>query len=114
MKSTGHQGKVICGLLGCGLLAATATGAVATPAAASDEPWAEMAVDAYSQYIWRGYAFSRDSIVIQPSMAVGWRGFSAELWGNLDTDSYDADTSQGGVRVEGLYRWQIYPGACQE
>jgi len=39
-----------------------------------------------SQYVWRGYELSRNSIVIQPSMTVGYKGFSVNLWGNLDTN----------------------------
>lgn len=41
-----------------------------------------------SQYIWRGYELSKDSLVIQPSATVGYKGFSLNLWGNLDTDVY--------------------------
>lgn len=89
MKAKRYLQGITGGLLGCGLLAATATVAMAQ----EEEPWAELAVDAYSQYIWRGYAFSRDSLVIQPSMTTGWQGFSVNLWGNLDTDLYGADTS---------------------
>ena len=29
---------------------------------------------------------SKDSLVIQPSLTVGYRGFEATLWGNLDTN----------------------------
>lgn len=43
----------------------------------------------FSQYIWRGWEFSKDSVVIQPSVTVGYKGFSLNLWGNLDTDQYD-------------------------
>ena len=41
-----------------------------------------------TQYIWRGYELSKDSLVIQPSATVGYKGFSLNLWGNLDTDVY--------------------------
>jgi hypothetical protein len=34
---------------------------------------------------------SKDSIVLQPSMTVAYKGFSANLWGNLDTDPYSTD-----------------------
>ncbi len=43
-----------------------------------------------SQYIWRGYGLSKDSLVIQPSVTAGYKGFSLNLWGNLDT-SYAAE-----------------------
>jgi hypothetical protein len=42
-----------------------------------------------SQYVWRGYALSDSSIVIQPSISAGYKGFGLNLWGNLDTDYYD-------------------------
>lgn len=38
-----------------------------------------------SQYIWRGYGLSEDSLVIQPSVTAGYKGFSFNLWGNMDT-----------------------------
>ena len=61
------------------------------PALAEEEkPLADLSVSALSQYIWRGQELSRDSIVIQPSMTISYQGFSANLWGNLDTDPYAA------------------------
>jgi hypothetical protein len=42
-----------------------------------------------SQYVWRGYALSDSSIVIQPSISAGYKGFGLNLLGNLDTDYYD-------------------------
>ncbi len=42
-----------------------------------------------TQYVWRGYALSDSSIVIQPSISAGYKGFGLNLWGNLDTDYYD-------------------------
>jgi hypothetical protein len=61
----------------------------AAPAAASEEkPTGDFTVTAMSQYFWRGYELSRNSVVIQPSMTVGYKGFSANLWGNLDTKPY--------------------------
>ncbi len=55
-----------------------------------DEDKPELSADAafLSQYIWRGYAFSKDSLVIQPSITAAFKGFALNLWGNLDTN-YD-------------------------
>jgi len=52
-----------------------------------DEDRPELSADVafMSQYIWRGYAYSKDSLVIQPSVTAGYKGFSLNLWGNLDT-----------------------------
>ena len=71
--------------------------AAAQPTAAAKEeskkeepkPYFSGAVAGLSQYIFRGYELSKDSIVIQPSLTAGYRGFEATLWGNLDTkDKY--------------------------
>lgn len=72
------------------LLIGTACCVTATGIAMAEEekPTADLTVAAYSQYIWRGQEFSQDSIVIQPSMTVGYKGFAANVWGNIDTDLY--------------------------
>jgi hypothetical protein len=53
------------------------------------KPKASADVGVFSQYIWRGYELSKDSIVIQPSITVGYKDVSFNLWGNLDTDVYN-------------------------
>ncbi len=65
-------------------IAAGATGALAE----ESKPSADASVAFMSQYIWRGWAYSRDSLVIQPSMTVSASGFGLNLWGNLDTEQY--------------------------
>ena len=57
-------------------------------AAEEVKPSASADVGVFSQYIWRGYELSKDSIVIQPSITVGYKDFGFNLWGNLDTDVY--------------------------
>lgn len=59
--------------------------------AEEEKPSAELAMGAYSKYVWRGFELSDDSIVLQPSMTVGYKGFAFNLWGNLDTDYYAVD-----------------------
>lgn len=61
---------------------------VSSSFAETEKPTGDLTVSALSQYIWRGYEVSRNSVVIQPSMTVGYKGFSANLWGNLDTKPY--------------------------
>jgi len=65
-----------------------------------DEDRPELSADAafLSQYVWRGYGLSRDSLVIQPSVTASYKGFSLNLWGNLDT-SY-----KGGKDYDGPYK----------
>ncbi|MDY6954645.1 MAG: TorF family putative porin, partial [Thermodesulfobacteriota bacterium] len=60
------------------------------PASAEEAtPSADLSVAALSAYIWRGTELSKESIVLQPSMTVGYKGFSANVWGNLDTDPHE-------------------------
>jgi hypothetical protein len=66
------------------------------PAAAEGEGSADFTVAALSQYIWRGQELSQDSLVIQPSATVSHSGFSANLWGNLDTDPFFAMPDDSG------------------
>lgn len=57
----------------------------------ADKPTASVSIDFMSQYIWRGFALSADSLVIQPSVTVGYKGFALNVWGNLDTDQNNPD-----------------------
>ncbi|MFU8819600.1 MAG: hypothetical protein ACNA74_07770 [Desulfurivibrio sp.] len=101
MKVKGYLKGITLGLMGCGIIA---TGAMA----ANDESYAEFTVDSYSQYIWRGYAFSRDSVVVQPSMTMGWRGFSANIWGNLDTNPWGGEKATWNETDLTLaYDWEL-------
>jgi len=76
-----------------GALAAPAPGTAAgSPAVPEAKPTGDFTVAAMSQYIWRGYELSRHSIVVQPAVTVGFKGFSAGLWGNLDTRPYYGGT----------------------
>lgn len=59
-----------------------------TAMAEEDKPTASLAVSALSQYILRGFELSKDSIVLQPTMVVAYKGFSATAWGNVDTSYY--------------------------
>ena len=62
--------------------------------AEEDKPTADFTVGALSQYVFRGFAYTKDSVVLQPSMTVGYKGFSANLWGNLDTDRWNSGSGQ--------------------
>jgi hypothetical protein len=50
----------------------------------------EAAAGILSAYIWRGQEMTRDSVVIEPSITASYKGFTATLWGNLDTNPYSA------------------------
>jgi len=85
---TGSLGKMTKTFVIGSVCLLTAAGSVL---ADEDKPTADLTVSALSQYVWRGFALSKDSIVIQPSMTVGYKGFAANLWGNLDTDVWNSD-----------------------
>ncbi len=86
---------------------------------AEGEVTAEAGVDLLSQYIWRGYELSKDSMVVQPWATFGYKGFSVGIWENIDTDPYDSSlenlnetdwtlsysTEMGGVGIEVGYIW---------
>jgi len=76
-----------------GLLLLTALMVQGTPLFAQEEkPTGDATVVVLSKYVWRGYELSRDSVVVQPSLTVGYKGFSINLWGNLDTSPYYSGT----------------------
>ena len=83
-RNSGLRKLFAVGLLGFALLALP--GAVL--GAEEAKPTGDITAAVLSQYIWRGYELSRNSAVIQPSMTIGYNGFSANLWGNLDTKPY--------------------------
>ncbi len=58
-----------------------------------DKVTGELDLSVLSAYIWRGYEQTRDSAVIQPAATVSYKGFSVNVWGNLDTKPYAADNS---------------------
>lgn len=69
----------------------------ASPLPAEEEkPTGQFSLTAANAYVWRGYELSRNSVVIQPFINVAYKGFSAGLWGNLDTKPY-CDGSKRGM-----------------
>ncbi len=115
---------MLTGILALGLL----TSATEMVGAEEDAPSADLTVAAYSQYLWRGWATSRDSVVIQPSLTTSYKGFSFNLWGNLDTDKINLagddkknwtetdmtlsyDTSLAGVDISGGIIYYAFDGA---
>ncbi len=58
--------------------------------AATDKVTGEVAASVLSAYIWRGQEMTRHSVVVQPSMTAAYKGFTVNLWGNLDTNPYSA------------------------
>jgi hypothetical protein len=58
----------------------------------AEKPTCTSSLALYSQYIWRGFELSKESLVIFPSITVGYKGFGFNVWGDFDTDYYGANT----------------------
>ncbi|MBU0665617.1 MAG: hypothetical protein KJ990_13895 [Proteobacteria bacterium] len=104
--------KVLAGVAAAGVCLSMFSGVAC---AEEEKPTADLTVGAYSQYIWRGFELSKDSIVLQPSMTVAYKGFSANLWGNLDTDPYSTEEDLAKKWNETdmtlAYGWEMGPAA---
>jgi uncharacterized protein (TIGR02001 family) len=83
--------KLITGITATALLL---TAGIPAAMAEEEAPTADASVGLYSKYVWRGFELSKDSLVIQPSLSVSYMGLGANLWANLDTDLYGADTNK--------------------
>ncbi|MDD4312687.1 MAG: hypothetical protein PHW41_09420, partial [Eubacteriales bacterium] len=59
--------------------------------AESDKPAAAADVSVLSKYVWRGFELSNDSLVVQPSLTVSYKGVGINLGRNLDTEFDDRD-----------------------
>jgi hypothetical protein len=51
------------------------------------------ALGVYNQYVFRGYEIGKSGLVIQPSLTASYRGFTASLWGNIDTNQRSTKTA---------------------
>ncbi|MEN6623387.1 MAG: hypothetical protein ABFD50_17805 [Smithella sp.] len=69
-----------------------------------DKVTGEVDLSVLSAYIWRGYEQTRNSVVIEPAATLSYKGFSINVWGNLDTKPYSIDNSSyGGKYTETDY-----------
>lgn len=68
-------------------------------AAEEDKVTGEATVSALSGYIWRGQELSRHGVVFQPSLTLNYKGFTANVWGNLDAKPY----ATGDARYAGNF-----------
>lgn len=78
-----------------GLLAEEAKPAEAKPAEkpAEEKVTGSASTTVLNRYIFRGYEIGREGVVIQPALAASYKGFSATLWGNLDTNQRNTKTA---------------------
>lgn len=62
-----------------------------------DKVTGEIDLSVLSAYIWRGQELSRDSVVVQPAATLSYKGFSVNIWGNMDTKPYSATDAKYGA-----------------
>ena len=75
-----------------------------------EAPTASADLSVLSKYVWRGYELSDDSLVLQPSVTVGYKGFALNLWGNLDSDLVGTDKAEWTETDMTLsYDWALGP-----
>jgi hypothetical protein len=63
-----------------------------------DKVTGEIDLSILSAYIWRGQELSRDSVVVQPAATLSYKGFSVNIWGNMDTKPYSATDAKYGAK----------------
>ena len=69
-----------------------------------DKVTGEIDLSVLSAYIWRGYEQIRNSVVVQPAITASYKGFSVNVWGNLDTKPYSvADANYAANYTETDY-----------
>jgi hypothetical protein len=63
-----------------------------------DKVTGEIDLSVMSAYIWRGQELTRHSVAFQPSITASYKGFTANLWGSLDTRPYSATDANYGAK----------------
>ena len=53
------------------------------------------AIGIFNKYIFRGYELSNKSFVIQPTVSVSYKNFSATLWSNIDSSVHPTQSTIG-------------------
>ena len=97
--------KMIKALVVVGLVVLT-LGSV--PALAEEDSLSVSAdVGVFSQYVWRGYALSDDSLIVQPSLTFAYGGFGLNFWGNYDSDYYDTGSDYNETDITLSYDWSF-------
>jgi hypothetical protein len=66
--------------------------APAAPEAPAPAVTGTATIGVFNKYIFRGYELSKDSIVIQPGLTASLGGFSASVWGNIDSSQHSTQS----------------------
>jgi hypothetical protein len=70
---------------------------------AEDKVTGSASVAFLNRYIFRGYEIGKSGLVVQPSLTASFKGFSATLWGNMDTNQ--RNTTSAVFSNEGHKGW---------
>ena len=62
--------------------------AAVTPAAPAPDVTGSVSFTGLNKYIFRGAELSAKSVVLEPSVTINYKGFSLNVWGNIDTDQH--------------------------
>ncbi len=68
--------------------AAPTPAAAAAPAAPAPDVTGSVSFTGLNKYIFRGAEISARSVVLEPSVTINYKGFSLNVWGNIDTDQH--------------------------
>ena len=74
--------------IGLFVLALLIGSSFSTPAAAENQITGSANLGIFNKYIFRGYELSDKSVILQPALSLGYGGFSASFWGNIDSDEH--------------------------
>ncbi len=69
------------------------------PAPANPTPWA-FGTTVASRYLFQGIDYSGGRPVVQPQVALAWRGSSLQFWGNMGTDDWEMNEIDLSVQHE--------------
>jgi hypothetical protein len=68
--------------------AAPAPATAAAPAAPAPDVTGSVSFTGLNKYIFRGAEISARSVVLEPSVTINYKGFSLNVWGNIDTEQH--------------------------
>ena len=69
-------------------VAAPAPATAAAPAAPAPDVTGSVSFAGLNKYIFRGAEISARSVVLEPSVTINYKGFSLNVWGNIDTEQH--------------------------
>jgi hypothetical protein len=72
--------------------AAPAAAPAAAAAPAEDKITGSASLAVLNRYIFRGHELGGHSVVIQPQLSASYKGFTATLWSNIDTNEHATDS----------------------